>query len=168
MEGQVLGLVGLVARLLSRDDWSIRDQWVVNTWVRNQVSLEFVQVDVQGTIETERRGDGADNLGDQAVKVVVRWARDTQVLTADLENSIVVDKESTVRVLNCRVSRENSVVWLNNSSADTWSWVDSKLKLALLAVVLGDTLLEKSTETRTGSTTEGVEDQETLKGGAIV
>ena len=140
----------------------------MNTWVRNQVGLELVQVDVQGTIETEGGGDGADNLSNQTVEVVVRWAGDTQVLAADLEDSIVVNKESTVGVLNGRVGRENSVVWLNNSSADTWGWVDSELELALLAVVLGDTLLKESTETRTSSTTKRVEDQETLEGGAVV
>ena len=140
----------------------------MDTWVRNQVCLELVQVDVQGTIETEGGGDGANNLGDQAVEVVVRWAGDTQVLAANLENSIVVNEESTVRVLNGGVGRENGVVWLDNSSADTWGWVDSELELALLAVVLGDTLLKESTETRTSSTTKRVEDQETLEGGAVV
>jgi hypothetical protein len=116
LEGQVLGLVGLVARLLSGDDWSVGDQWVVDTWVRNQVGLELVQVDVQGTIETEGGGDGADNLSDETVKVVVTWARDAKVLSADLEDGVVVDEEGTVGVLNGGVGRENSVVRLNNGS----------------------------------------------------
>jgi hypothetical protein len=48
------------------------------------------------------------------------------------------------------------------------SWVDSKLKLGLLAIVDGKTLHEEGSETGTGSTTEGVEDQETLETSALV
>lgn len=54
----------------SRDDRCVTDQWVMDTRIRNQVGLELVQIDVQSTIETEGRGDGADNLGDQSVQVL--------------------------------------------------------------------------------------------------
>ena len=57
--------------LVGRNDRSVADERVVDSRVRNQVGLELVQIDVEGTIESERRGNGADNLGDETVQVLV-------------------------------------------------------------------------------------------------
>jgi hypothetical protein len=40
------------------DDGSIGDEREVNTGVGDQVGLELVQVDVKGTVESERGGNG--------------------------------------------------------------------------------------------------------------
>jgi hypothetical protein len=66
------------------------------------------------------------------------------------------------------VRSENGVVWFNNGGGDLRSGIHAELKLALLAIVDGQTLHQQGTETRTGSTTKGVEDQETLQTRAIV
>lgn len=66
------------------------------------------------------------------------------------------------------MGRQDSVVRLNNGSRCSGSRVDSKLELGLLAVLGRETLKEESTETRTGTTTERVEDQETLERLAVV
>jgi len=63
---------------------------------------------------------------------------------------------------------KNGVVGFDNSSGDLRSWVNTELKLAFLAVVDGQTFHQKSTKTRSSTTTEGVEDQETLKTRAVV
>lgn len=78
------------------DDRSIGDQRVVDTRERHQVGLEFGQVDIEGTIETETGGDRADHLGDQAVQVLIAGTRNVQVATADVVDSLVVDQESAV------------------------------------------------------------------------
>lgn len=44
----------LVLNLVSRDDWSISDQGEVDTRVRDQVGLELVQVNIEGTIKAKR------------------------------------------------------------------------------------------------------------------
>ena len=107
-------------------------------------------------------------LGDQAVQVLVVWTLKAKVSAADIVDGLVVDHEGTVGVLKGGVCGEDGVVWLNNGSGGLRSWVDTELKLALLAVVNGKTLHEKSTETRTSSTTEGVENEETLKTRTVV
>ena len=58
---------------------------------------------------------------------------------------------------------QDGVVWFNNSSGDLWCWVDSELQFGFLTVINGKTFHQEGSETRTGTTTEGVEDQETLK-----
>lgn len=53
---------------LSRgDDRGVADERVVNSRVGNQVGLELVEIDVEGTVKSERGCDGADNLGNEAV-----------------------------------------------------------------------------------------------------
>ena len=57
--------------LLGRDDGSIGDEGEVDPRVRHQVGLELVEIDVQGSVEPQRGGDGGDNLTDQTVQVGV-------------------------------------------------------------------------------------------------
>lgn len=153
---------------MGRDNGSVADQGVVNTRVRHQVGLELVQVDVECTIEPKGGRNGADDLGDQPVEVLVAGPGNIEVATADVVDSLIIDEEGTVRVLNCAVGRQHSVVGLNDSGRDTRGWVDGELQLALLAVLSCQALQEQSTETRTSTTAERVEDQETLKAAAVV
>ena len=59
--GHLLDGVGLVGSLGSRDDWCVSNQREVDAGVRDKVGLEFVQIDVEGAIETERGSDGRDH-----------------------------------------------------------------------------------------------------------
>jgi hypothetical protein len=140
LEGEVVDLETLVLALGGRDNRSVADQGVVDTRVGNQVGLELVEIDVEGAIESERRGDGADDLSNQTVEVLVRRAGDVEVAAADVVDSLVVDKESAVRVLDGAVGGQNSVVGLNDGRRDTGSRVDGELELGLLAVLGSKTL----------------------------
>ena len=44
----------LVESTLSRNDRGIGGEREVNTWIRHQISLELVQINIQGAIETQR------------------------------------------------------------------------------------------------------------------
>lgn len=59
--GHLLDGVGLVGGLGSRDDGSVSDQREVNTRVGDQVGLELVKINVEGTIETQGSGDGRND-----------------------------------------------------------------------------------------------------------
>jgi hypothetical protein len=100
--------------------------------------------------------------------VLVVGSGDIQAATANVVNRLVVDKERAVGVLDGAVGREDSVVGLNDGGGDARSRVDGELELALLAVVGGKALKEKSTETGTCTSTEGVEDEETLERRAVI
>jgi hypothetical protein len=52
--------------------------------------------------------------------------RNIQVATADIIDRFIINQESTVRVLNGAVGRENSVVRLNDGSGNARGRVDSK------------------------------------------
>jgi hypothetical protein len=88
-----------VVRLLGRDDRGVRAQHKVDTGVRHQVSLELSDIDVEGTIETQRRGQGRDHLGDDAVDVGVSGTLDTERAKADIVHGFVGKRDGDSRVL---------------------------------------------------------------------
>ena len=45
----------------SRDNWGVRNERKVDTWVWNQVSLELVEINIEGTIESEGCSYGGNN-----------------------------------------------------------------------------------------------------------
>ena len=102
--------------LLGRDDWSVGDQREVNPWVGHQVGLELSQINVQSTVKSERSGDGGDDLSDEPVEVGVGWSLNVQVSSADVVDSLIVDHEGTVGVLEGGVGGKDGVVGLNNGS----------------------------------------------------
>lgn len=168
LEGEVVDLEALVGALGGRNDGGVANERVVNSGVGDQVGLELVEINVEGTVESQRRGDGADDLGDQAVEVLVRRSGNIEVSAANVVDGLVVDEEGAVGVLNGAVSRQNGVVGLNDGSGNTRSRVDGELELRLLAVLGRQTLEEERAETGTGTTAKRVEDQEALEGVAVV
>ena len=158
----------LVVGFLGRDDRSVGGQREMDTWVGHQVGLELRQIHVQGTIETQGSGDGADDLGDQTVQVGVGGTLDVQVTTADVVDGLVVNHEGTVGVLQGGMGGQDGVVGLHHGRGHLWGRVDGELQLGLLAVVDRQTLHEQGGETRAGATAEAVEEQEALETGALI
>lgn len=107
----------------------------MNSWIWDQVGLELIEINIESSIETEGSGDGRHNLRDDAVQVGVTWTVNAEVSAADIIDSLVVDHERTVGVLEGGVSRQYRVVWLNDGSRDLWGWVDGEFQLRLLSIV---------------------------------
>lgn len=66
------------------------------------------------------------------------------------------------------MGRQDGVVRFDDRAGQLGSRVHAKLEFRLLAIVGGEVFQQESAEPGTGSTTEGVEDEETLKSGAVV
>jgi len=140
----------------------------VDARMRNQVNLELVDIHVERTLKAKRGSERRNNLGDKTVEVGVRGTRDAEVVAANVIESLVVHEECTIGVLQHCMSSKDGVVWLNNSAAELWRRPDDEVQLALLAVIRAQTFEQKAGETRTGTTTNAVEDEEALKTSAIV
>merc|ERR1719499_237732 len=119
----------LMVSLLSRDDGSIGHKREVNPWVRHQVSLELSEVNIQSSIKSERSSDGRDNLANHAVEIRVRRSLDVQIPATDVINCLVIDHESTIRMLKSGVGCQDSVVWFNHGSGNLRCGVDGKFQL---------------------------------------
>ena len=107
-------------------------------------------------------------MGDESVQVGVGWSLDIEVSSADIIDCFVINHDSDISMLKKRVSGEDGVVWLNNSGGDLWGWVHSETELGFLTVVDGESLEEEGSESRSSSTTDGVEDKETLETSALI
>ena len=66
------------------------------------------------------------------------------------------------------VGGQDGVVGLNNSGGDLRSGIDGKLQLGLLPIVHGESLHQQSGESRSSSSSEGVEEQKSLKTSTLV
>jgi len=157
-----------VVGLLGGDDGSVRREHEMDTWVRHQVGLEFSDINVEGTVESEGGGEGRDDLGDQSVQVGVGGALDIEVSTADIVTGLVVEHDSDVGVLKEGVGGEHGVVGLDDGGGDLGRGVDGESELGLLAVIDGKSLEEEGSETGAGTATNSVEDEETLETSALI
>jgi len=140
----------------------------MDSWVWDQVGLELSDIDVKGTIESEGGSERGDNLSDESVQVGVGWSLNVEVSSADIVNGLVIDHDGDISVLEEGVGGEDGVVWLNNGGGDLWGWVDGETELGFLTVVNGKSLEEERSETGSGTSTDGVEDEETLETSALI
>merc|ERR1711990_1383045 len=158
----------LVVSLLRRDDRGVGRQHKVDARVRHEIRLELGDVDVEGTVEAERRRQGRDHLRQKAVKVRVRRPLDVQVPAADIVEGFVVNLVRDVSVLQERVHAEHGVVRLNARRGDLRARPHGERDLRLLAVVHREALQKQAAETRPGASTAGVEHHEALEARAVV
>ena len=77
--------------LISRNYGGKGSQGEVNTGEGDQVGLELVQINVQGSIETKRGSDGGNNLSNETVQVSEAGGGDAQSLLANVVKSFVID-----------------------------------------------------------------------------
>jgi len=157
-----------VVGLLSGDDGGVGREHEMDTGIWHEVGLELGDIDVEGTIEPEGGGQRGDNLRDQPVEVGVGGPLDVEGSSADIVDGLVVKHDGDVSMLEKRVSGEHGVVWLNNSGGDLGRGVDGEAELGLLTVIDGESLEEERTETGSGTTTDGVEDEEALETSTLV
>jgi len=158
----------LVIGLLGRDDGSVRGKHEMDSGVRYEVGLELGNINVKGTIESEGGSQRGDNLGDESVKVGVGGSLDIEVSSADVIDGFIVDHDSDIGVLEEGVGGEDGVVGLNNGGGNLRGRIDGETELGLLTVVDGKSLEEEGAETGSSSTTDGVEDEETLETSALI
>jgi hypothetical protein len=94
----------LVVSLLLGDDGSIRAKHKVDSGIGNQVSLELVDVDVEGSSKSEGSSQRGDELSNQSVEVGVVGLLDVQRSVANVVDGLVIQKEGNIGVLQEGVS----------------------------------------------------------------
>jgi len=140
----------------------------MDSWVWHQVGLELGNIDVKGTIESEGGSKGGDNLRDESVEVGVSGSLNVEGSSTDIVDGFVVKHDSDIGVLKKRMGGQDGVVWLNNSGGDLWGWVDGETELGFLTIINGKSLEEEGSKSRSGTTTDGVENEETLETCALI
>ena len=88
----------------------------MDSGVGHQVGLEFSDINVEGSVESEGSSQRLDDLSDESVQVGVSGSLDVEVSSADVVNGLVVEHNGNIGVLKEGVGGEHGVVWLNNGS----------------------------------------------------
>ena len=86
----------------------------MDSGIWHQVGLEFSNVDVEGSIESEGSGQRGDDLSDESVQVGVGGSLDVQVSSADIVDGLVVEHDGDIGVFEERVGGKHGVVWFND------------------------------------------------------
>ena len=129
LTGQIIDPKALVVALLVRHNRRVADERIVNARVWNQIGLELCQVDIQSAVKPQAGCDGAHDLSDEAIEMLVVGTRNVKISTANVVHSLIVDEESAVRVLDGAVGGEDCVVGLNDRRRDLRGRVHGELKL---------------------------------------
>jgi hypothetical protein len=135
----------------------------VETWERNHVDSQLAKIRVELTWETKTGGDTGHDGRDQVVEVTVGWVVELQGSHADVVESLVVDTEGLIRVLDQLVNGKGGVVWLDNGVGNLWRWDNGEGSHHTVWELLTDLGDQQGTHTGTSTTTKGVGDLETLK-----
>ncbi|EPY42742.1 hypothetical protein AGDE_00997 [Angomonas deanei] len=157
-----------VVGLLGGDDGGVGGEHEVDTGVGHEVGLELGQINVEGTIEAERRGEGGHHLRAETVHVGVRGALNVEAASSQIVDCLVVQHGAHIGVLEQGVGGKDGVVGLDDGGGHLGRGVHSVAQLGLLAVVHGEALEEEGTETGASTTTDGVEDHEALETSAVI
>jgi len=157
-----------VIGLLSGDDGGIRGQHEMDTGIGDEVSLEFSDIDVEGTIESEGGSQGGDDLSNKSVQVGVSGSFNIELSSADIVDSFVIKHNSDISVFKEGVSGQDGVVRFNDGVGDLGRGIDGETELGLLAVIDGESFEEEGSETRSGTTSDSVEDHETLETSTVI
>jgi len=140
----------------------------MDSGVGDEVGLEFSDIDVEGTIESEGSSQRGDDLSDESVQVGVSGSFDIELSSADIVDSLVINHGSDISVFQERVGTEDGVVGFNNSVGDLGRRIDGVTQLGLLTVINGESFQKEGTETRTSTTTDSVEDAESLETSTVI
>ena len=106
-------------------------------------------------------------MADQPIEVGVSRTLDVEAASADVVDRLVVDHEGAVGVLQGGVGRQDGVVGFDHGGGHLGCGVDGEFEFRLLSKVDGESLHEEGGEPRSGASSEGVEDQESLEAGAL-
>lgn len=135
----------------------------METRERHHVHGELAEIRVQLTGETQAGGDTRHDGRDQVVEVTVRRVGELECAHADVVQSLVINAEGLVRVLDQLVNRESSVVGLDNGVRNLGGGHNGESGHHAIRELLADLGDEEGTHTSTGTTTERVRDLETLE-----
>ena len=135
----------------------------VETRKGNHVNSQFAEIRVQLARETETGGDTGHDGRDQVVEISVRGVGQLEGSHANIVESLVVNAEGLIGVLNELVDGQGCIVGLDNGIGDLGGWDDREGCHHAVGELLTDLGDQERTHTGTSSTTKGVGDLEALE-----
>jgi len=154
---------GTVLLGTTRSQGGKADHEEVETGEGDQVDGELAQVGVELTGEAEGASDTAHDGRHKMVEISESWGGELESAEANVVQSLVVNAEHFVGVLNKLVNGQGGVVGLNNGIGHLGGGNDGEGAHDAVGVLLTDLGDQKGAHTGASATTEGVGQLEALK-----
>merc|ERR1719389_118021 len=135
----------------------------VQTRERHHVSAELAKIAVELARETDGARDARQTRGDQVVEVTVRRGGELQRAEADIVQSLVVESEREVRVLDELMDRQGAVVRLDHRITHLRRRHNGVGRHHAVRVLLTDLRDEEGSHASAGATAKGVGHLEALE-----
>lgn len=130
--------------------------------------MEFGDINVKGSVESQRGSQGRDDLGNESVEVGVSGSFDVQLSSADVIDGFVIEHNGDIGVFQKRVGGKDGVVGFNNSGGDLGGRVDGESDFGFFTVIDGESFKKKRSQSGSGSSSDGVENHESLESSAVI
>jgi len=147
----------------SGGEWSETNHEEMKSWEWDKVDSELSEIRVELTWESDGAGDTRHSDGDEMVQITIGWGGELEGSEADIVEGLVIDDLDLIGVLDELMDGEGGVIRFNDGIGDLWRWEDGESLHDSVGIFLSDLGDEEGTHTRTGTTTEGVGDLETLE-----
>jgi len=147
----------------SGGEWGETNHEEMESGERNQVDGEFSEIGVELTGESDGAGGTGHGDGDEMVEITIGGGRELEGSETDIVEGFVINDHALIGVLDKLMDREGSVVWLDDGIRDLGGWEDGEGFHDSIGVFFSDLGDEKSSHSRTSTTTERVGDLETLE-----
>ena len=139
----------------------------MDSWIWDQVSLEFNDINVQGAIKSQWGIKRGNDLRNESVQVGVGWSLNVEVSSADFIDGYGLKHNSNISVFQKGESWDDEFVSLNDGSWDLWGWRDGEDEF-WFSIVDWESFLKVRSQIWTCFTSDWIEHQETLKTSTVV
>jgi len=68
----------------------------MDSWIWDEIGLEFGNIDVQGTIKSEGGGKGRDNLSNESIQVGIGWSFNIKISSTDIVDSFIIEHNGDI------------------------------------------------------------------------
>jgi len=147
----------------SGGEWGETNHEEMESGERNKVDSELPEVRVELTGESDGAGNTGHSNGDEMVEITIGGGGQLESSEADIVEGFVIDNLDFISIFDKLMDGKGGVVRFDNGVGDLGGWEDGESLHDSVGIFLSDLGDEEGTHTRTGTTTEGVGDLETLE-----
>jgi hypothetical protein len=147
----------------SGGEWGETNHEEMESGERNKVDSELPEVRVELTGEPDGAGNTGHSNGDEMVEITIGGGGQLESSEADIVEGFVIDNLDFISIFDKLMDGKGGVVRFDNGVGDLGGWEDGESLHDSVGIFLSDLRDKEGTHTRTGTTTEGVGDLETLE-----
>ena len=102
------------------------------------------------------------------VKITICWGGELKSSEANIIKSFVIDLVGDIGMFKQRVHTQDAVIRFDNSGGDLRASPDSETNLRLFTIIDGKSFQHQASQTRSGTSSDSVEDDKSLESSTIV